>query len=410
MSKITKGVAALGLGVSLLLTGCGSNKDIDGAVTLEFFSNKSESIGIYKELIKEFESQNPDIKVELEAPPEAETVLKTKLVRGKIPDVMSLGGNATYGELAEAGIFHDFTNAEVLEDVQTSYLETLNLLVGSDVEGVYGVPYATNANTVIFNKQKVDELGIEIPETWDEFIEALEIAQEAGEIPINFTLQEAWTAMPLWNGLAGNLVATDFSEQKDAGQASFVEDYDEVADKALELLKYGRPDNFGIDYNDGNTAFAKGEGVFYLQGNWAIPDILTVNPDLEVGTFVLPASNIAEENDLVSGVDVVLTVDEESEHKEEALKFIEFLADHEIAQRYIEDQKAFSAFQGVLQEDPAFEWINKNFEEERLTSFPDHFYPAGMGEENLIQEFLIRQDKEQALKKLDAEWDKIINR
>ncbi|QGH36740.1 extracellular solute-binding protein [Gracilibacillus salitolerans] len=411
MKKITKGLVALGLGTSLLLAGCGSNGDSgDGEVTLELFSNKSESIDTYNGLIEEFEKHNPNITIELEAPPEAETVIKTRLTKDDLPDIMSLGGNATYGELARAGVFHDFSDSEIIGEVQSSYVDMLGQLVGSEEEGTYGIPYATNANTVIFNKQKAEELGIEIPKTWDEFIAALETAKDAGETPIYFTLQEAWTAMPIWNGVAGNLVSDDFAERKNAGETTLTEEYDVVADRMLELLDYGHADNFGIGYSDGNSAFANGEGVFYIQGNWAIPEIAKANPDIELGTFALPSNNEAEENDLVSGVDVVLTVNEDTDHKEEALKFIEFMASQETAQQYIEEQKAFSAIQEVFQEDPVFDGIKVNFEEDRLTSFPDHYYPAGMGAENLVQDFLINQDKEAALETLDAEWDKVINR
>ncbi|RKQ32514.1 ABC transporter substrate-binding protein [Oceanobacillus halophilus] len=414
MNKIAKGLLTVTLGTSLLLAGCGGGDgdggNADGQVSLELFSNKSESIDTYKGLIEKFEEENPNIDIKLEAPPEAETVLKTRLTKDDLPDIMSIGGNATYGELARAGVFHDFSDSELVGKVQPSYVEMLGKLVGPDEEGTYGLPYATNANTVIYNKEKVEELGIEIPTNWDEFTQALETAKEAGETPIYFTLQEAWTAMSVWNGVAGNLVADDFAERKNAGEATFAEEYDEVADKMLELLDYGHKDNFGIGYGDGNNAFASGEGVFYIQGNWAIPEILKTNPDIELGTFALPSHDNAEENNLVSGVDVALAVSETTEHKEEALKFIEFMLSEETAQTYIDEQKAFSAVENVFQEDPVFEGIREHFEEGTLTSFVDHYYPAGMGTENLVQDFLIKKDKDAALETLDSEWDKVNDR
>lgn len=411
MKNLAKGFLTVALGTSLLLAGCGGGgDDADGKVTLKVFSNKSESIDTYKGLIKEFEEANPDIKIDFEAPPEAETVLKTRLTKNNLPDVMSIGGNATYGELARAGVFHDFSDSELVDQVQPSYVEMLGKLVGPDKEGVFGLPYATNANTVIYNKDKVEQLGIKIPTNWAEFIAALETAKDAGEIPIYFTLQEAWTAMAVWNGVAGNLAPEDFAERKNNNKASFQEEYGEVADKMLQLLEYGHKDNFGIGYGDGNNAFATGNGVFYIQGNWAIPEILKANPDIKLGTFALPSHDNAEENDLVSGVDVVLAVNEATKNKEEALKFVEFLMEKETSQKYINEQKAFSAVQDVFQDDPVFEGIRVNFEEGRLTSFVDHYYPPGMGTENLVQDFLIKKNKDAALKTLDSEWDKVINR
>ncbi|WP_394139249.1 ABC transporter substrate-binding protein [Cytobacillus oceanisediminis] len=407
--KMTAGVMALTL-VASLLAGCSSGGADDGKVTLELFSNKVESIDTYKGLIKEFEAQNPDIKIKLDAPPEAETVLKTRLTKNDLPDIMSIAGNATYGELGRAGVLEDFSGIDLTKTVQPSYIDMVNRLVGPEGEGTYGLPYATNANAVIYNKAKFEEHGLEVPATWDEFIASLEKVKAAGDTPIYFTLKDAWTGMIAWNSLGANVAGEDFAEKKNAGEATFVENYDEVADKMATLVQYGHKDNMGVAYGDGNNAFANGKSVFYLQGNWAIPEILKANPEMELGVFPMPVTNDPEQNKLVSGVDVLLAVSEETEHKEEAMKFVEFMMTKETAQEYIDEQKAFSAIEGVYQENPVFEGIKANFETGAITSFPDHYYPAGMGAENLVQEFLIKKDKEKFLKKMDSEWEKVQNR
>ena len=46
----------------------------------------------------------------------------------------------------------------------------------------------------------------------------------------------------------------------------------------------------------------------YIIGNYAIAPILTVNPNLNLGMFSLPASNNEEENKLVSGIDVYFAI------------------------------------------------------------------------------------------------------
>ncbi|KAA0546313.1 extracellular solute-binding protein [Bacillus sp. BGMRC 2118] len=409
--KVTMGVMSIALGASLL-AGCGGgdNEAKDGKVTLELFSNKAENIETYKGLIKEFEEKNPDIKIKLDSPPEAETVIKTRLTKNDLPDLMAIGGNATYGELARAGVLNDFSDSDLINNVQPSYVDMLGRLVGPDEEGTFGIPYATNANAVIYNKEKFEALGLEVPKTWDEFVAALDKAKAAGEIPIYFTLKDAWTGMIPWNSLGANIAGEDFAQKKNNGEATFVESYDEVADKMLTLTSYGHKDNMGVAYGDGNNAFASGKGVFYLQGNWAIPEIKKANPDIQLGVFPMPVTNDPAQNKLVSGVDVVLTMNKDTKHKEEATKFLEFMLDKETAKKYTDEQKAFSAVQDVFQEDPVFEGIKANFESGALTSFPDHYYPAGMGTDGYLQEFVAKKNKESFLKKLDAEWDKIQNR
>ncbi|MDR0136142.1 extracellular solute-binding protein [Metabacillus idriensis] len=409
IKKLTAIAAGIVLGASVL-AGCSSGDEKDGKVTLNLFSNKSENINTYKGLIEEFEAENPDIRIKFDSPPEAETVLRTKLIKNDIPDVMLIAGNATYGELGRAGVLEDFADSELIDSIQPSYLDMIDRLVGPEKDGVYGLPYATNANTVIYNKQKFEELGLEVPKTWEEFIAVLEKAKAAGEIPIYLTLKDAWTGMISLNSLGGNLAGEEFAEKKSSGKTSFVKSYDEVADKMLTLTEYGHKDNFGIAYGDGNNAFAAGEGVMYIQGNWAIPEILKANPEAELGVFPMPVTNDPEQNKLVSGVDVLLTISKDSEHKKEAEKFLEFMLEKETAKRYIDEQKAFSAIEGVYQEDPVFEGIKENFEKGKITSFQDHYYPAGMGAENILQEFLIEKKKGAFLKKMDREWEKVEDR
>lgn len=409
IKKITALSAGMVLGAAIL-AGCSSGEEADGKVTLNLFSNKSENINTYKGLIEEFEAENPNIRIKLDSPPEAETVLRTKLIKNDIPDVMLIAGNATYGELGRAGVLEDFADTELIDSIQPSYLDMIDRLVGPEKDGVYGLPYATNANTVIYNKQKFEELGLEVPKTWDEFIAILEKAKAAGEIPIYLTLKDAWTGMISLNSLGGNLAGEEFAEKKSSGKTSFVKSYDEVADKMLTLTEYGHKDNFGIAYGDGNNAFAAGEGVMYIQGNWAIPEILKANPEAELGVFPMPVTNDPEQNKLVSGVDVLLTISKDSEHKKEAEKFLKFMLKKETAKRYIDEQKAFSAIEGVYQEDPVFEGIKENFEKGKITSFQDHYYPAGMGAENILQEFLIEKKKSAFLKKMDREWEKVEDR
>lgn len=401
----------------LLLAACGngSNSDTaegkeDDGITLELFSNKGENIDTLESVIAKFEAENPGVNIELQSPPEAETVLKTRLTKNDVPDIMAIGGNATFGELARAGVLADLSDTNLLETVQPAYLDMSNKLVGTEVEGDFGIPYATNANGVLINQDKLDELGLAIPKTYAEFIAALEIAKEKGEVPILFTLKDAWTALPIWNGLGGNLAPENFAELKTTGDASFVKDYDEVADKIVELVKYGEGDIFGLGYDDGNKQFANGEGLFYIQGNWAIPEILKNNPNANINFMALPSSDDQAQNKLVSGIDVMLAVSEASEHKEEAMKFVEFMVNEEVASQYIDEQKAFSAIQGVLQEDPTFANIKVFFEDGNIDSFPDHFYPAGMGAENIIQGYLIDGDEGAFLKSMDSEWDKVVNR
>lgn len=415
--KIVSGVLALSLSASLL-AGCSSNNNggNNGKINIELFSTKSENISTYKGFIAEYEKTHKNVNIKLEAPPEAVTVIKTRLAKRDLPDIFATDANNVYGELARSGKLVELTNEPMVKDVIPAYVKMTNRIVSPTNNKLYGLPYAANANGVIYNKSVMDKLGIKAPPTtWDEFIADLETAKKAGVTPIYFTLKDAWTAMVTWNSLAANLVPVDFPAQKNNGKASFAKDYKEVIAKLNQLLKYGQKDNFGVGYNDGNTAFAKGKSLFYIQGNWAVPEILKANPNAQIGVIPFPVTNDPSKNRLVSGIDVMFTITKDSKHPKEAKKFLEFMAQKENVQKYLDEQKAFSSLQGVYQNSPIMAGIKDNFKNGTITSFPDHYYPDGMQTANLLQAYLInvskgKVDDQKFLKGLDKEWEKVQNR
>lgn len=295
----------------------------------------------------------------------------------------------------------------MLDGIQTAYLDMLAELEGEEKSGIHGVPFAANANTVIYNKEKLAALGLDVPKTWDDFIAALETAQAAEEIPIYYTLQDAWTGMPMWNSIAGVLQPDQFAERKTNKEVSFADTHTGVTDKIQTLLEFGHQRMYGIGYDDGNREFAQGNGVFYFQGNWAVPQLLTTNPELDLGVFALPVTNDPEENELVSGIDVLFATLEDTEYPEEAETFISFMLEEAQSETYMEQQAAFSVLDGLLTEDPYMEGIRQDFADGNITSFPDHFYPPGIGADNLIQEFMYRGNADAFLERLDREWDQI---
>jgi raffinose/stachyose/melibiose transport system substrate-binding protein len=402
LGTVLTGVLAVGL-----LAGCGGGSGAadDGAVTLEFFQFKSEAVNTYDKLIEKFEEENPGIKIEQNHVPESDTVILSRLSQGDVPEIVATNGNSVYGELARGGAFVDFTDDEHVERIIPAYIDMINQL--SDNGQTNALPHSANANTVLYNKTKFEQLGLEIPTTWDEYMEVVETIEAAGETPFYSAYGEAWTALPPFNALASNLHGDDFFEKRHAEETTFAERYPEVAEKMLTMMEYTDNDVFGTNYNQANTAFANGESVMYMMGVWAISQIQNANPDIEIGAFALPASNNAEENRLVSGVDTLLTISSQAKHPEEAMKFVSFLLEEENVQFYIDEQKLFSAVENVFQEDPTVVDLQVHFEEGTITSFADHYYFPGMQVENLIQEFLINKDIEQFLQTMDNEWDKV---
>lgn len=394
-------------GAVLTLSACSTSGASD-KIQLEFFQNKSEAKESFDKLVDKFNSEQSKIEVTQVNPPDAETVLKTRLVKNDVPDIIALGATDTFSVLSQSHIFMEQTDQEMIDLINPSYLQMVTDTSGMDE--LTGIPYATNANGIMYNKTLFKEMGLDVPKTWDELLETAKKIKDAGKIPFYLTYKDDWQASLSFNALALNLEGIDFYIDRREDKTTFQERYREIAEKQLAILDYGHSDNFGKTYADGNRAFANGEAFMYIQGTWAIPEIRKANPDIEIGFFTFPTSNNPEEINLVNGIDTLLTVSNDTKYKEESMEFIKFLLREDNIKQYITEQNLFSAVEGVKQEDPSVAGVIPYIEKGQVTDFADHYIPSAVELNSIVQEFLQNGDIDAYLAKLDKEWDKVANR
>ena len=235
---------AAALGAVVALGGCASSPD-DGVTTLSFFQFKGEALEDFNAIIADFEAENPDIRVVQNQVADSETLIRTLLVKDKAPDVITLNANGGFGDLAQAGVFYDFSDEPVLETINPAVQEILSDL-GTKQDEVNGLGYVNNANGVIYNQDIFEEQGLEVPETWDEFIAVCEALEAAGITPFYGTLADSWTGMPSWNALGAYASQGGFfddlrAEGEDVGAdsaVSFEKDFPEVMAQQAELFSY----------------------------------------------------------------------------------------------------------------------------------------------------------------------------
>ena len=67
-------------GLSLAACHKSSSDSNTGKVTIEYFNQKKEMDSTLREIIKDFEKENPDIHVKMTSVPAAGTVLKTRIL------------------------------------------------------------------------------------------------------------------------------------------------------------------------------------------------------------------------------------------------------------------------------------------------------------------------------------------
>ena len=403
--KAISAVLAASMLAAVILPGCGSDEN-SGKTEIEILQYKPEAATYFDQVEDQFNATHDDIHLTISSPNDATTILRTRFIREDYPDIIGIGGDINYSYYVDADILADVSDYPGLADVKESYIDILEALEITPKDGTYGVPYVANAAGILYNRDMFEEHGWEIPESWDELMDLCEEIEAEGILPFYFGFRDTWTCLAPWNSLAVDLAPADTCQKVNAGETTFSEEYVEVAEKCAQLVSYGPDDPFAYGYNDACTAFANGESAMYPIGSYAVPQILSVNPEMNIDSFVTPGNDDASKNTLNSGVDLLFAVTAECENKEAAYEVLDFLMDDANIQAYIDDQNAVPCKDSEFELAPMLDGMLPYIESGNMTDYQDHYYPSEMAADALIQTYLINGDVEDFLNDFDTRWQR----
>ena len=291
--------------------------------------------------------------------------------------------------------------------VKPAYIDIAQELEFIPMEGTYGLPYAANAAGVLYNKDMFDEHGWQIPNTWEEFTALCDEISAAGIQPLYLGYKDTWTCLAPWNALAVGLAESDTCSQVNMGNTTFTEAYREVAEKVEALLDYAEPNPYAYDYNNACTAFARGESAMYPIGSYAIPQIRSVNPEMNIDSFTFPANEKEEDNVLNSGIDLQFCVLKNTKNKHAVYEVLRFLYEDETIQIYLDDQGGLTCKEGDFEIPAELEGMRPYIENNRMSDYQDHHYPSEMSVDAMIQTFLLDESDnaiDTFLERFDNDW------
>jgi len=257
---------------------------------------------------------------------------------------------------------------------------------------MYGVPWNFSAVGIFYNKDLFTEAGLDAenpPETWAEFLGAVEVLQEAGITPITVGEQEKWPGMFWFAYLAlrtGGVDAYAAAYNRDGAftDEAFVEALAMLEDLVeMEAFVDG---NLGLNYNDSAGIFARGEAAMEMMGAWH-PSLISSLAEAEgglgyeLGWFPFPAveDGAGEPNAAFGGGDGFAVG---RDAPDEAIEFLKYITSEEVqrgaaeiwitpvvvgTEEVFEDDPIRSKIQQYLLEAPSF------------MAFLDQFYPPALG-------------------------------
>ncbi len=196
------GVAAGGaaLGVGALLGGCKpaapatpTAPPVGAPVTLKHYSmfSEGEPLQIYiASMLEKYQQEHPNVTIEPKwAGREVIMQLRSVVLAGEVPEFVDHSdGELTSGVLRQ-GLGYPMDDAlETMNyEGDTKWRDTFipSVLEGAKFEGkVYLIPRETYVSGWFYNVKMFEEFGLEIPKTWDEFLEACETIKGKGIAPI----------------------------------------------------------------------------------------------------------------------------------------------------------------------------------------------------------------------------------
>lgn len=295
------------------------------------------SVDAINSLSEKFMKENPNITVELTEVDtnQYESLLNTRMQANDV-DIVSLGGGSFMSPAVDWApttppIWQQMVDNGLLVDI-TDEPWVQNWSSGAEVckynDRIWAIATGSLSSTGLFyNKALFEENGWNVPQTWDEFVELCEAIDAKGMIPMTCGGADLWPYQMIANDVIAG-VGIDYEEYAKGlwtGEAKF---NDEIGLKVFERLdtinQYMEPGFMGISYAEIVGRFVNGKAVMLPDGSWQATEIEKADSDFEYGYFPLPGDEpgIALEGKF----DLYFAVNAQSDHTEEALKWMEFLS------------------------------------------------------------------------------------
>lgn len=318
-------------------------------ITLSFMSNiagvQSEAM---EEVIAQFEADTGAV-VEYSSPGASyEELMKTKMAANQLPDLFTTHGwsIARYGQYLEP--LNDQDWASRLSE------SAKQIVVDSASGNFYCLPVDVDVAGIIYNKTVLDAVGVNVDDltTWDAFTQALGMIKDAGYTPVHIGGKDNWTIGQFFDWVAPSYLITDENNNhRDALKDGSFDwsNWDGIAQMMADwkAAGYFNVDCLTADYNAQIKAMAEDKVAFVFLGNSAVNEMLSVNPDVNLGFMSVPASSDTDEPTLIGGERIAIGVWKDSENKEAALELLSYFAQDDNMVKIASADGAPASFDGV---------------------------------------------------------------
>ncbi|WP_327394116.1 ABC transporter substrate-binding protein [Streptomyces phaeochromogenes] len=192
-------------------------------------------------------------------------------------------------DIARSGIVADVTDAWD-EAARRGWSDDTALRATFTHEGKqYGVPLYKSYFVVFYSRPPFERLGVDVPTTWQQFLDVVDAAHAKGLTPISAGGATSWESL-IWFQQLVNGLDHRFYQDLTAGRASYTDD---VCRRAMALWSdlyrrgaFSAPDASTTDLP---ARFARGTTAMCLYGTWNTGAFLDNGVKAaDLGAFLLP--------------------------------------------------------------------------------------------------------------------------
>lgn len=305
-------------------------------VTLKMIESLTspDRTAILQELIDEFESQNPNIEVELISPPmnNADNKIATMLNTKETLDILEVRDHTVFQYVNNGWIadLSQYTSAwEGYQDLNQNALNMANYINDTP----YYIPYGLYQKMIYYNTEKFEEKGLTPPTTWDELIETAAALTDPAKNQYGYAFRggagaEGFLTEFIRDFNGGNVNTEDAMFLKDGNTIFSTPESVEALTKYVELYKTGSPaDSINWGFSEQVQGFISGMTAMLIQDPDTIIPVSEAMPEGQWATAPMPTGPQGVTYYTAGAAGWGIT--SYTEHPEEAWKLIEFLSSPE---------------------------------------------------------------------------------
>ena len=228
--------------------------------------------------------------------------------------------------------------------IESNYDETKIVPWTSSSGAYYAAPYVGVVQGVYYNKDLFRRYGLSVPQTWNDFMDALETikARNPNMIPIANALNASEDS-EMFMSVAANFLGGPEGRARlmQTDGSGLCYNSQRVVDtfKAIEDLKPHLPNDAAtINSQNSKELFFNQEAVMLFGGSW---DLQTVSGNADFAWDVFAAPSPRPPTYVIFQPDVGIGVNRDSAHPEEALMFLNWLMSQEAVDLTAENLAGF---------------------------------------------------------------------